>query len=302
MKTLTVQRKASKLPDTVFHMINYSLLILFMLACIYPFYYIFIYSVSDSASAATGLNLFPKGFTLISYSKVFIIPGMLNAALVSILRTVVGTALTVLLCSLFAFLMTIDKFPMRKIFYRFIVITLYFNAGLIPWYLLMKALHFNDSFLLYIIPGAINAFYIILIKTFIEQLPKSLEESAKMDGAGYFTIFWKIIVPVSTSIIATIAVFTAVGQWNNWFDNYILVNNKNLYVLQYLLYKYITQASSLSRATGMEINRVGNQAIYMTPQTIRMTITMVVTLPIIFVYPFMQRYFVKGIMLGAIKG
>lgn len=302
MKTLAVKRKLLNIPDIGFQIANYSILILFMLVCIYPFYYIFIYSISDSAKAMTGVNLYPKGFTLIAYTKVFVIPGILNATVISILRTVLGTALTVFFCSLFAYLMTVQKFPMRKFFYRFLVITLYFNAGLIPWYLLMKYMHFNDNFLLYIFPGAINAFYIILIKTFIEQLPKSLEESAKIDGAGYFTIFWKIIIPVSTSIIATIAVFTAVGQWNNWFDNYILVNNKKLYVLQYLLYKYITQASSLSRATGMEINRVGTTAVYMTPQTVRMTITMVVTLPILFVYPFMQRYFIKGIMMGAIKG
>lgn len=302
MKKSVRGKKASSISDIIFQVINYSVLSLFMLICIYPFYYIFIYSVSDSAQAMTGINLIPKGFTLISYTKVFIIPGILNAAVISVSRTVLGTALTVILCSLFAYLMTIQKFPMRKFFYRFLVITLYFNAGLIPWYILMKSLHFNDNFLLYIVPGAINAFYIILIKTFIEQLPKSLEESAKIDGAGYFTIYWKIIIPLSTSIIATIAVFTAVGQWNSWFDNYILVNNKKLHVLQYLLYKYITQASSLSRASGMEINREGAHAIYMTPQTIRMTITMVVTLPIIFVYPFMQRYFVKGIMMGSIKG
>lgn len=302
MKALAVGRKAFYLSDIAFQIVNYFILIMFTLICVYPFYYIFIYSISDSTMAQAGVTLYPKGFSLISYVKVFQIKGMLNGAMISILRTIFGTLISVFCCSLFGYLMTIQKFPMRKFFYRYLVITLYFNAGLIPWYLLMKYLHFNNSFLLYIIPGAINAFYIILIKTFIEQLPKSLEESAKIDGAGYFTIYWKIIIPVSTSIIATIAVFTAVGQWNNWFDNYILITNKKLYVLQYLLYQYITSATSLSRSSAMEINRGGAKAIYMTPQTVRMTITMVVTLPIIFIYPFMQRYFIKGIMMGAIKG
>lgn len=302
MESLTARHKATRISDVAFQTVNYMILILFMLICLYPFYYIFIYSISDSTQAMTGITFFPKGFSLISYSKVFVIDGILNASFISVSRTVLGTALTTIVCSLFAYLMTIQQFPLRKFFYRFLIVTMYFNAGLIPWYLLMKTLHFNDSFLLYIVPGAVNAFYIILVKTYIEQLPKSLEESAKIDGAGYFTIYWKIIIPLSTSIIATIAVFTAVDQWNNWFDNYILINNKNLHTLQYLLYKYVTQASAISRQSGMEINRGGASAAYLTPQTVRMTITMVVTLPILFVYPFLQRYFVKGIMLGAIKG
>ena len=151
--------------------------------------------------------------------------------------------------------MTVDKFPMRKFFYRFLVITLYFNAGLIPWYIEMKLLHLNNNFLLYVIPGAISAFNVILIKTYIEQLPKSLEDSAKIDGAGYFTIYLKIIFPVCTAILATIAVFTAVGQWNAWFDNYILVTDKRLDVLQFLLYKYVTAATALAQSSDMEINR-----------------------------------------------
>jgi putative aldouronate transport system permease protein len=295
-------RKKRAPSEIAFQTVNYTLLILFMLACIFPFYYIFIYSLSDSSMALTGITLFPKGFTFIAYTKVFVIEGILNGALISVLRTVLGTALTVFVCSLFAYLMTLQQFPLRKVFYRYLVITLYFNAGLIPWYIWMRQLHLNDNFLLYILPSAVNAFYIILIKTYFEQLPKSLEESAKIDGAGYFAIYWKIIIPISMSIIATIAVFTAVDQWNAWFDNYILVNNKKLYTLQYLLYYYQSSASALSRQSGLEINRDGGRSIYMTPETVRMTITMVITLPVLCVYPFLQKYFVKGIMLGAIKG
>ncbi|RKP49872.1 carbohydrate ABC transporter permease [Cohnella endophytica] len=300
-KALTAGKKTA-VSDIAFQTVNYTLLILLMAACIYPFYYIFIYSISDSKMAMTGITLIPKGFTLVSYSKVFVIEGIGNGALISVARTVLGTALTVFVCSLFAYLMTLQQFPLRKVFYRYLIITLYFNAGLIPWYIWMRQLHLNNNFLLYILPGAVNAFYIILMKTYFEQLPKSLEESAKIDGAGYFTIYWKIIIPTSTSIIATIAVFTAVDQWNSWFDNYILVSDKKLNTLQYLLYNYITSASALSRQSGMEINRGGANAVYMTPDTVRMTITMVITFPILCVYPFLQKYFVKGIMLGAIKG
>jgi ABC-type glycerol-3-phosphate transport system permease component len=287
--------------EITFHILNYTILILFMLVCLYPFYYIFIYSISDPTRATVGITLFPRGFSLFSYEKIFKIYGIFNSTVISVLRTVIGTAITTFCCSLFAYLVTIEKLPMRKAVYRFLIVTMYFNAGLIPWYLLMKFLALNNNFLLYIIPSAMNAFYIILIKTYIEQLPKSMEESAKLDGAGYFMIYCRIIFPLSMAVIATIIVFAAVGQWNSWMDNYFLVTNPNLNVLQYLLYQYLANASSLATQSIQDYNN-GLAAKLLTPMTIKMTITMVVTLPILFVYPIAQRYFVKGIMLGAIKG
>jgi ABC-type glycerol-3-phosphate transport system permease component len=301
MSAVAARKKGIDVSEYGFQILNYLILILFTLLCFYPFYYIFIYSISDTVRVAGGVTLLPKGFSLYSYEKVFQLSGILNATLISVLRTVAGTALTVFCCSLFAYFMTIEKFPMRKVFYRFLIITMYFNAGLIPWYLLMKLLYLKNNFLLYIVPGAMSAFYVILIKTYIEQLPKSLEESAKIDGAGYFMIYRRIILPLSTAIIATIVVFTAVGQWNTWLDNYFLVSDKKLYVLQYLLYQYLMDASSLARPTVNQINS-GEAAKALSSMTVKMTVTMVVTLPIVFVYPFAQRYFVKGIMLGAIKG
>lgn len=300
MKSMVLIKKNTDKSGTVFTIINTVILFVSSIIYLYPFYYIFIYSISNPTKAQSGVTLFPRGFTLDTYLRVFLLNGLYNATIISILRTVIGTVITVFCCSLFAYFMTIEKYPFRKYLYRFIVITMYFNAGLIPWYVLMKFLHFNDSFLLYILPSAMNAFFVILIKTFIEQLPKSLEESAKLDGAGYLTIFFKIIFPISTAIIATIAVFAAVNQWNTWFDNYLLVNNRRLYVLQYLLYNLLEESSNIARSTN-ELNR-GELATKMTPESIKMTITMVVTLPILFVYPFAQRYFTKGIIMGAIKG
>lgn len=285
--------------ETGFQALNYAALLLFMLVCLYPFYYILIYSLSDTNQVVRGITLLPRGFTLLSYARIFEISGILNATLISVLRTVAGTALTVFCCSLFAYLMTVEKFPARKAVYRFVFITMYFNAGLIPWYLLMKYLKLNNSFLLYVLPGAMNAFYIVLIKTYIEQLPRSMEESAKIDGAGYFLIYRKIIFPLCVAVVATIVVFTAVGQWNSFLDNYFLVSDKKLFVLQYLLYQYLSSASSVPSVN--DINS-GYAARALSPMTIKMTITMVVSIPIVLVYPFAQKYFVKGIMMGAIKG
>lgn len=287
--------------DLAFNAINYFLLTMLLIVTVYPFYYILIYSISDSFEAQKGVYLWPAGWSLESYKAAFRLKGLLDAAVVSVSRTVLGTIITVLCSAFFAYLITKREMPFRKLIYRFVLITMYFNAGFIPWYLTMKAYGLQNNFLLYILPHALIGFYIILIKTFMEQIPPSLEESAKMDGAGYFKIFSHIIFPLSMPIIATIAVFAAVGQWNTWFDNFFLVSNPKLQTLQLLLYNFLSQTNSLAGMTGEELTRNG-QVRVMTPQSVQMTITMLVTLPIVVVYPFLQRYFVKGIMLGAVKG
>lgn len=287
--------------DLTFTLFNYIVLSLLVIITIYPFYYIFIYSISDPIEVQKGVYFWPAGFSLEAYQATVKLPGIMDAAIVSVSRTVLGTLITVFSCSFFAYLITKEEMPFRKIIYRFVLITMYFNAGFIPWYLTMKTYGLQNNFLLYIIPSAMSGFNIILIKTFIEQLPASLEESAKIDGAGYFRIYRSIIFPLSMPIIATIAVFSAVGQWNTWFDNFFLVENPKLQTLQLVLYNFLNQSSNLSNMTTDELTR-GDVVRTLTPQSIRMTITMLVTLPIVLVYPMLQRYFVKGIMMGAVKG
>lgn len=287
--------------DLAFNAVNYLLLTVLVIVTIYPFYYIFIYSISDPIEVQKGVYLWPAGFSLEAYQATIQLPGIADSAIVTVSRTVLGTLITVFSCSFFAYLITKDEMPFRKIIYRFVLITMYFNAGFIPWYLTMKTYGLQNNFLLYIIPTAISGFNIILIKTFIEQLPASLEESAKIDGAGYFKIYTRIIFPLSMPIIATIAVFSAVGQWNTWFDNFFLVENPKLQTLQLVLYNFLNQSSNLSNMTTEQLSR-GDMVRSLTPQSIRMTITMIVTLPIVLVYPMLQRYFVKGIMMGAVKG
>lgn len=295
-----MKQKVRNNSSYLFDILNYLFLTLLFIICIYPFYYIFIYSVSNPTEVQKGITILPAGLTFSCYSAVFKLNGILNATVISILRTIIGTGITVLACTFFSYLMTKNELPFRKLIYRFVIITMYFNAGLIPWYFTMKMYHLNNNFLLYVVPTAISAYYVILIKTFIEQLPAALEESATIDGAGYFTIFRKIIFPLSKPIVATILVFAAVGQWNSWFDNFFLVQSSRLKTLQLILYDYLNEANRLAAASNNDKIRGMNTV--MTPSSIRMTITMVVTLPIIFVYPFMQRYFVKGIMMGAVKG
>ncbi|MGO4269474.1 carbohydrate ABC transporter permease, partial [Paenibacillus sp. TAF58] len=174
-------------------------------------------------------------------------------------------------------------------------------AGLIPWYITMKMLHLNNNFLLYVLPTAVSGFFVILLKTYIEQLPAALEESAMMDGAGYLTLFVRIIFPLCKPIVATVAIFAAVGQWNTWMDNYFLVQNQSLKTMQLTLYEYLSSANALATMSASDITK-NAQRFVITPESIKMSTTMLVTLPILLVYPFLQRYFVKGIMLGAIKG
>lgn len=191
----------------------------------------------------------------------------------------------------------------RKLVYRFIIITMYLSAGLVPWYLVMKAYGFQNSFLLYIIPGAINAYYMILIKTFIEQIPESMEESAEIEGAGFFTIFLRIIIPLSKPILATIAIYRAVAQWNSWQDNFFLVSKSSLQTVQLLLYKHLNETEKLMAMIRSGLNmEAGEGGIVIPPQTIRMAAVVITIVPIMMVYPFAQKYFTKGIMMGAVKG
>jgi putative aldouronate transport system permease protein len=284
-----------------FDIFNYAVQIVFTLLCIYPFYYILIYSISDPQQALKGIFLLPQGLTFVNYLTIFRLDNMLNSFFISVLRTVLGTILTVVCSTWFAYAVTKNELYFRKIIYRLLVVTMYFSAGLIPWYLTMKELGLQNNFLLYVLPSAIAAFYVVLLKTFIEQLPQALEESAMIDGAGYIMIFTKIIFPLSMPIVATIAVFSSVDQWNAWYDNYFLVTKDHLQTLQLVLFNYLTQAQQIVQSSNMQdLNR--GLATKISPESIRITMTMIVTIPVMLVYPFLQRFFVKGVLLGAVKG
>lgn len=279
----------------------YLFCILLLIACVYPFYYVLIYSLSEPKQAPGRVFFWPVGFNINTYLGIFKLNDIPQAFMVSVLRAVTGTVLTIGCSSFFAYLVTKEEMRFRKVLYRVVVISMYINAGLIPWYLTMKAYGLQNNFLLYILPGAVTAYYVILIKTYIESLPKELEESATIDGAGTFRTFRSIIFPLSKPIVATVGVYSLVGQWNQWTDNYFLVSNEKLQTLQMVLYNYLNQANRFNKMAGSSVDP--NALVNMiTPTAVKMCITVIAVVPILFVYPFLQRYFVKGIMIGAVKG
>ena len=292
--------------DRTFQVINILIFAIFAIICAYPFYYLIINSISANDLSASGkVNFLPHGFQLENYVKVFQLNGLGTAEMVSLGRTVIGTICTVLASVYLGFMFTQQRMWHRKLWYRFMVITMYFNAGLIPMYMTMKTLHLTNGFWVYIIPAIVQPFNIIMAKTYVESIPPALQEAAEIDGAGTMTVFAKVILPTCKPIMATIAIWSAVGQWNSFQDTLIYITDQKLYSLQYLLYTYLNQASSLAtmvQQSGGNVSAVANLATQQTPTSIRMTISVIVVLPILFVYPIFQKSFVKGIMIGSVKG
>lgn len=306
ISSITKKKKKKISPsDVAFNVTNYFLFLLFTIICVYPFYYLIINSVSSNELSANGyINFIPQQIHFSNYTEVFKLSGLSTALLVSVARTVIGTFCTVMASAFLGYMFTQRKMWKRKFWYRFLVITMYFNAGIIPVFMTMKMLNLVNSFWVYIIPAIVQPYNIILVKTYIESIPASLEEAAEIDGAGVLKRFAKIILPTSVPILSTIAIFSAVGQWNSFNDTLIYITNQKLYSLQYMLYTYLNQANSLAsmvKASGTA-NSIANIATQQTPTSIRMTVSVIVVLPILFVYPLFQRYFVKGIMIGAVKG
>ncbi len=293
--------------DIVFNILNYSFFIIFTISCVFPFYYLFINTISSNDLVSRGMiNFIPKGLNIDNYVNLIKAGEIRQAFAVSIGRTLLGTALMVGASAFVGYLVTKQQMWHRKFWYRFLIITMYFNAGTIPWYLNMSMLGLTNNFMAYIIPGIVAPYNIILVKTYIESIPAELEESAFMDGAGYLTIFKSIIWPLCKPILATIAIFGAVGHWNSFTDSLILMQNApELYTLQHRLYLYLTTSSNIGALMSGGVSSAAAESIMQTAlnaKVIKYTISMVSIIPILLVYPFMQRYFEKGIMLGAVKG
>lgn len=295
------------LGDRIISVITYVVYAIFAFVCVYPFYYIFINSISANNLSERGkVILYPIEIHFQNYINVAKIPGLLNAAKISVLRTAIGTVLTVIVAGFLGYMFTRQTLWKRKFWYRFVVVTMYFNAGIIPWYLTMNKLGLTNNFWGYIFPTIIQPFYIILCKTFCESVPKELQDAGEIDGAGTLRIFFSIMLPVIKPILATIAIFAAVNQWNSFQDTLLLMTNTDKYnTLQYVLFQYINQANSLKAlisSTTSSSNLAATLARAATATSVRMTVTVVVVLPVMMIYPFFQRFFTKGIMIGAVKG
>ena len=292
--------------DIVFNIINYAFFGLFTIICVFPFYYLLINTISNNGLVAKGLiNFYPRGIQFKNYYNLRNVSGLGTSFLVTLARTLIGTATSTAVSGFVGYLVTKKEMWHRKLAYRFMIVTMYFSAGLIPWFTTMQMLGLTNNFLGYIIPGLVSVYNIIMVKTYVESIPAELEESAQIDGASYFTIFLKIIWPLSKPILATIAIWCAVGHWNSFQDSLVLMSGApHLKTLQERLYIYLTQSSNLAASMGTSTTGLSEaqRQEMMNTKSIQYTVAMVTAIPILLVYPFMQKYFVKGIMLGAVKG
>lgn len=297
-----MNRKKLSKADVFYNIICSIIFIIFALICIFPFYYLFICTISNPDLVERGkIVFFPQGFTLKNYQEVLQVQNLGNSAMVSLLRTVLGTALNLLATSYLAYFFTKTEMWGRKFWYRLVVATMYFSAGMIPVYLNNKMLGLLNTFWIYIIPGMVGVYNMILVKTSIESMPAELEESAVLDGAGYFERWLKIVLPLQKPILATVGLFSAVGHWNDFFTTQLYVTSPKLYTLQFLLFEFQNQVRNAATQIDSAAAAMGGVS-SVKPTGIRLTLTAIVVIPIMLVYPFIQKYYVKGVMIGAVKG
>lgn len=291
--------------EIAFEIINYALLTIVALSMLYPFIYVLAISLNDANdSQLGGIWLFPRVLSLESYKIIFSDPSLLQALLVSVARTVIGTVLTVIGCSMFAYVFTRNEFVLYKPLKGFFFFCMFFGGGgLIPTYMLYLDLGLYNSFWVYVIPTIINLWYVTLFRTYFRSIPGELLEAARIDGAGEFQVYLKVLLPVSKPIIATITLFSAVAQWNSYRDTLYYTTNKSLRSLQYIVMEIIKKAEGshmIDRKEMMEMFH--GDASTADPVSLRMAITICTVVPIIMVYPFLQKHFMKGMMVGSMKG
>lgn len=276
-------------------------MIVFLIVTLYPILNTLAVSFNDGIdSVRGGIYLWPRMFTLKNYETVFNNPNLKQAAFISVSRTVVATILQVFLTAMLAYVLSRKEFLFKKQLSFIYVLTMYVSGGMIPTYVLIKDLHLLNNFLVYILPGLISAFNMIVVRTYMNGLPDGLVESAKIDGAGDFRIFIQIILPLCKPVLATIALFIAVGQWNSWFDSMLYCSqDSSLTTLQYELMKLLSSTTQQGGAgTADMVKNAGN---IVTPKSIRAAITIVTALPIVCLYPFLQKYFITGLTIGGVK-
>ncbi len=291
-------KKKSK-ADLAFEICNILFMIAFVVITLYPVLNTLAISLNDGIDTVRGgIHLFPRKFTIKNYITVLNKQNMTTGAWVTVLRTVIGTLFALVANALLAFIVSRKRFLFRSQLSLFWVITMYVNGGLIPTFLLYRNMNLTGTFWVYVIPGAISAFNMLVMRTYMLGLPDSLEESAQLDGAGYMRIFASIISPLCKPVYATVALFVAVYQWNSWFDA-MLYNRMNTQytTLQYELMKLL---NSVMQQSGSAANMSANAAT-VTPASVRAAATIITMLPIVCLYPFLQRYFVAGLTIGGVK-
>ena len=301
-QTNTLHKKRFKLP--VFDMINVLIMLFVIVVMLYPFLNTVAISFNDAQDTLRGgIGLWPRVFSAYSYEMVFKSRLMLTAAFNSVARTLLATVLSVFFASLVGYVLSRPELVGRKFITAYFLVTMYVSAGLIPNYFLIKSLGLLNNFMVYILPGMISVFNVIVIKAFMQSLPESLTEAAIVDGAGHFRCYWNVVLPCCKPVLATVALWCAVGAWNSWFDTFLYAPNADhMTTLQYEMMKLLSSSMQTGRDTSSVFGNNSEQANIITPVPIRSAVTIVASVPILVVYPFLQKYFVKGVMLGAVKG
>ena len=290
----------------VFNILSYTLIALVAIICLIPFLMVVVGSfTAEKEIIANGFSFFPKELSLEAYKTALKEPmAILRAYGVTASLTVIGTAIGLFIVAMTAYVLQRKDFKWRNKVSFFFYFTTLFSGGLVPWYILMvKYLGLKDSYLSLLLTQLLSVFNIIIMKSYMSGIPQALTESAKIDGAGDFTIFMKVILPLVKPALATIGMFIALGYWNDWYNSMLFINNENLYSLQYYLYKIVNNIEAyktiLAQAGGG--TSLGS-TINMPSESLKMALTIIVTGPIILVYPFIQKYFVSGVTIGAVKG
>lgn len=295
-KSLKVKHKIKKThEDYLVDTIAILFVTLLAISIILPFMQVITISVSPSSVVNSyGFHLFPTKFDYSGYKRIMSDRLFWNSYMITILRTLIGTSLSLFFTAWMAYPLSVKHLPYRSAFMKFIVFTMYFSGGLIPTYLLIKGIGLYNHFLVYIIPSIISAYNLIIIRNYYMSIPPSLEESARIDGASSMRVLLKIMIPLSKPVLATVALWVAVGHWNSWQDNMIYVTNKRIFVSQYVLQMILKsgQTQDMEMTTDVVVHT----------ETMKMAALVLTMVPIVCIYPFVQKYFVKGIMIGSLKG
>lgn len=278
----------------------YTLLVLFCFTTVYPFWHILMYSTSDSQAAMSGgLFFWPRKFDLLAYKMIFKTSQIYVAYRNTILRTVIGTVISMLLTALTAYPLALKRLRGRNGIAMMIFFTMLFSGGMIPTFLTVQAYGMVDTFWALILPGAMNAYNLFILRNYFQSIPESLEESAHLDGANSFTVLFRIIVPISTPALAAVAMFYGVANWNAYMDGILYVNSTSLEILQVYLRKLMASTGALNSLSGVDNL---TEASRLSEESMKMATIAVSVIPILVVYPFLQRYYTKGITVGAVKG
>lgn len=302
--TQTLAKKRTRFHFQSFILVNTLIMLVVIVIMLYPFLNTIATSFNDAQDTLRGsVGLWPRVFSMYSYEMVFKNNLMLTAAINSVIRTVASTMLNVFFAAMVAYVLSRKELIARKFITAYFVVTMYVSAGLIPTYFLIKSLGLLNNFWVYILPGMLSVYNVIVIKAFIQSLPESLTEAAIVDGAGHFRCFWNVVLPCCKPVLATVALWCAVGAWNSWFDTFLYASGADhLTTLQYEMMKLLASSMQTGRDTSSIYGNNSEQANIITPVSIRAAVTIVASVPILIVYPFLQKYFVKGVMLGSVKG